>query len=184
LHWQSVRPVPKVTIDFGDGRRIERTLTGNSVHVVLDRDGRPVDALPGLFSPDVFAELLARAHEMAIADRRELADHHRRALAQPVRSPEPSRALLASRIAATKHIVEAPLLRAVSQDVDGDTRENLALHARVHQAFAAGAQWSSVDAFVARIYEDLFLMPLHDPALGLDTPDPFSPSDSQLRAPR
>src|SRR5262249_11081464 len=28
LHWKSVRPVPKVTIDFGDGRKLERTLTG------------------------------------------------------------------------------------------------------------------------------------------------------------
>src|SRR5688572_7567902 len=27
LHWQSVRPVPRVTIDFGDGRVLERTLT-------------------------------------------------------------------------------------------------------------------------------------------------------------
>src|SRR5260221_4207653 len=44
LHWQSVRPVPKVTIDFGDGRRLERTLTGNSLHLVLDSHGRPVDA--------------------------------------------------------------------------------------------------------------------------------------------
>src|SRR5262249_9198830 len=32
LHWQTVRPVPTVTIDFGDGRRIERTITGNSLH--------------------------------------------------------------------------------------------------------------------------------------------------------
>ncbi|MGB7416790.1 MAG: hypothetical protein WA902_21520, partial [Thermosynechococcaceae cyanobacterium] len=30
LHWQSVRPVPKVTIDYGDGRKLQRTLTGNS----------------------------------------------------------------------------------------------------------------------------------------------------------
>src|SRR5512143_3895990 len=34
LHWQSVRPVPRVTIDFGGGKRIEKTLTGNSCHVV------------------------------------------------------------------------------------------------------------------------------------------------------
>jgi hypothetical protein len=27
LHWRSVRPVPTVTIDFGDGRKLERTLT-------------------------------------------------------------------------------------------------------------------------------------------------------------
>ncbi len=39
LHWQSVRPVPRVTIDFGDGRVLERTITGNSIHYVLDAEG-------------------------------------------------------------------------------------------------------------------------------------------------
>jgi hypothetical protein len=58
LHWKEVRPVPKVTIDFGDGRRMTRTLTGNSAHYVLDSDGRPLDALPGLFSPRAFAAAL------------------------------------------------------------------------------------------------------------------------------
>jgi hypothetical protein len=54
LHWQSERPAPKVTIDFGDGRTLERTLTGNSIHYVLAADGRPLDALPGLYSPQAF----------------------------------------------------------------------------------------------------------------------------------
>src|SRR5205085_4150321 len=40
LHWKSVRPVPKVTIDMGDGRVIHRTITGNSIHYVLDASGR------------------------------------------------------------------------------------------------------------------------------------------------
>jgi hypothetical protein len=175
LHWQSVRPVPKVTIDFGGGRRVEKTLTGNSVHLVLDPDGRPADALPGLFSPEVFHALLVRAHGYALADRAKLPELHRQALAQPLPPPAMSRAVRASRIAATKHMVEMPMLRAVSplSDVEGDTRTNLALHARIHQAFASGAQWSSVDAMVARIYEDLFEMPVDDPALGLDVPDPF-----------
>ncbi|MGI9067550.1 MAG: hypothetical protein ACR2HX_14255 [Pyrinomonadaceae bacterium] len=54
LHWESVRPAPRVTIDFGDGRKLERTLTGNSIHYVLDADGRPLDALPGLYGPAAF----------------------------------------------------------------------------------------------------------------------------------
>ena len=58
LHWQSERPVPKVTIDFGDGRKLEQTLTGNSIHYVLDSDGRPIDAIPGLYSPQAFMENL------------------------------------------------------------------------------------------------------------------------------
>ncbi|HEY2952208.1 MAG TPA: hypothetical protein VGK40_06485 [Verrucomicrobiae bacterium] len=63
LHWKSVRPVPRVTIDFGDGRKLERTLTGNSIHYVLSADGRPIDALPGLYGPKAFLTGLARAVE-------------------------------------------------------------------------------------------------------------------------
>ncbi|HEX5470867.1 MAG TPA: hypothetical protein VFW73_03225 [Lacipirellulaceae bacterium] len=58
LHWQSVRPVPKVTIDFGDGRKLERTLTGNSAHYALSADGTPLDVLPGLYGPLAFTQWL------------------------------------------------------------------------------------------------------------------------------
>lgn len=65
LHWKSVRPVPKVTIDFGDGNRLERTLTGNSIHYVLDSRGRLVDALPGLSGPESFKKALEQAERGA-----------------------------------------------------------------------------------------------------------------------
>ena len=64
LHWQSVRPVPKVTIDYGDGRKLERTLTGNSIHYILDSQGRPIDALPGLYGPSAFQRALINAESM------------------------------------------------------------------------------------------------------------------------
>ena len=64
LHWESVRPVPKVTIDYGDGRKLERTLTGNSIHYVLDSQGRPVDALPGLYGPRAFQRALGIAESI------------------------------------------------------------------------------------------------------------------------
>lgn len=68
LHWQSVRPVPVVTVDFGDGRTLKRTVTGNSIHYVLDADGRVVDGLPGLYGPKAFlrelGEAVSLAHEM------------------------------------------------------------------------------------------------------------------------
>src|SRR5262249_30292145 len=66
LHWQSERPAPRITIDFGDGRKMERTLTGNSVHYVLDEEGNPVDALPGLYGPEAFARGLVTAREVAL----------------------------------------------------------------------------------------------------------------------
>ncbi len=66
LHWQSVRPVPRITIDMGDGRQIRRTLTGNSIHYILDQSGGVVDALPGLYSPKAFLAGLQKAEHAAL----------------------------------------------------------------------------------------------------------------------
>jgi hypothetical protein len=64
LHWESVRPVPTITIDFGDGRRIVRTITGNNLHHVLDDQGRPLECLPGLTGPGPFLEWLATSRTL------------------------------------------------------------------------------------------------------------------------
>lgn len=62
LHWRSVRPAPRITIDFGDGRKIERTITGNSIHYVMDADGTIIDGIPGLYSPKSFLKYIERAN--------------------------------------------------------------------------------------------------------------------------
>ncbi|HJU94060.1 MAG TPA: hypothetical protein VJ656_14060 [Pyrinomonadaceae bacterium] len=74
LHWESVRPVPKVTIDYGDGRRLERTLTGNSIHYVLDSLARPIEAFPGLYGPQAFQRGLvdAKALYHSLAGKRDI----------------------------------------------------------------------------------------------------------------
>ena len=61
LHWQSVADVPRVTVEYSDGRRLERTVVGNSIHYVLDPQGRVMDGLPGLYAPGVFVERMAEA---------------------------------------------------------------------------------------------------------------------------
>ncbi len=66
LHWASVRAVPVITIDFGNGHKLVQTITGNSIHYVLDADGRAVDALPGLYNARTFiAELQGAADAVA-----------------------------------------------------------------------------------------------------------------------
>jgi hypothetical protein len=65
LHWKSVRPVPKVTIDFGDGRVVQRTITGNSIHYVLDAEGRVIDGIPGLYGPKPFLREMNEASSIA-----------------------------------------------------------------------------------------------------------------------
>ena len=64
LHWKSVRPAPRITIDFGDGRRLESTVTGNSIHYILDSDGQLIDAIPGLYGPNLFKRDLESAETL------------------------------------------------------------------------------------------------------------------------
>ncbi len=148
LHWQSERPAPKITIDFGDGRSIVTTITGNSVHYVLDATGRPVDALPGLIQPQVFADGLRRAGTLAratagltgeplAATMRRYHDERLGALArawdselaavgqrprddQPTVNPpgKAPRAGRAAPLAVSKMAVEAPMLGKIGEAVD------------------------------------------------------------------
>ncbi len=56
--WESVRPVPILTLDFGNGHTITRTLHGNVVTSVCTADGKTLDALPGLYETKTFIEQL------------------------------------------------------------------------------------------------------------------------------
>jgi len=76
LHWSSERPVPVMTVDFGDGRVLKRTLTGNSAHYVLDAQGRPIDVIPGLYGPQMFLRTLKDDAEAAKLDDAGLRKYH------------------------------------------------------------------------------------------------------------
>lgn len=102
LYWSSERPVPTVTIDYGDGRKLIRTTTGNSAHYVLDEDGHVLDVLPGLYAPAVFEHELTAS--LALADRvrgkadaarvRETVAYHQAALAATARAFDRARGAL------------------------------------------------------------------------------------------
>jgi hypothetical protein len=181
LHWRSVRPVPKVKIDFGDGRVVDRTLTGNSAHLVLDPRGRVADAIPGLYTPSTFAEVLRRAGGLAteiagLPDRpareRLQIRHNERARAIDGLPPPPAReypsAREAGKLAITKMRMEEPLLTFIEASAADDamTNERL-LHRRVHERFASGDVALEREPFVEWLYQDVFKMPLDDPWLGL-----------------
>jgi hypothetical protein len=133
LYWSSERPAPVATIDFGDGRKIVRTVTGNSIHYVLDAEGRPVDAIPGLYGPAAFARALDVGADLAEAvagldgARRdeELGRRHRLAVDElrarwSIEAPPaavagngPPSAVMAMPRAIGKAAVEAPMVRGL-----------------------------------------------------------------------
>ncbi|HZE67943.1 MAG TPA: hypothetical protein VE135_00205 [Pyrinomonadaceae bacterium] len=148
LHWQSVRPVPRVTIDFGDGRKLESTITGNSIHYVLASNGQPLDALPGLYGPESFLRSLAEIRQLherlkrvpAEARFQMLDEYHRASVrtltanwladAQKAGGKIPeyllpksattgtARAVEIAPLAVTKRITEVSLLKAITRDAE------------------------------------------------------------------
>jgi hypothetical protein len=158
LHWSSERPVPVARIDFGDGRVLLRTVAGNSAHYVLDEQGRPVDVLPGLYSPALFLEALERARPLAVraaqmddaalAD--ELAAYHgawaeetraRFAGLGSIESGGENTIAAAERRAVSKAAVELPVVRELRLGTD------LALDAAALDR--SEATWSQIGALLA-----------------------------------
>jgi hypothetical protein len=80
LYWSSERPVPRVTIDYRDGRTLERTTTGNSAHYILDEDGNVLDVLPGLYAPTAFRRELEGSLALAARVRDKSADERAKLL--------------------------------------------------------------------------------------------------------
>ncbi|MGH7150338.1 MAG: hypothetical protein ACREIU_06560, partial [Planctomycetota bacterium] len=62
--WESVRPVPKIDIDFGNGHTLRRTLNGNVVTYLCTPEGKVFDLLPGLHSPEGYLAGLRRALDL------------------------------------------------------------------------------------------------------------------------
>lgn len=56
--WETVRPVPIVTIDFGNGTKVTRTLHGNVATYLTNHKGIVYDILPGIYEPHEYLNQL------------------------------------------------------------------------------------------------------------------------------
>jgi hypothetical protein len=63
--WESVRAAPLVTIDFGNGHVVKRTLQGNIATYVCGSGGSVYDVLPGIYAPNVYRKQLEKLCRLA-----------------------------------------------------------------------------------------------------------------------
>lgn len=183
LHWESVRPVPIVTIDYGDGMVVKRTLTGNSIHYLLAPDGRVIDALPGLLNADTFErELIVFADQIQgnlQNNPDKLAAYRQRTIirlaAVPVRAQRPvrlaERAMVETRTKAVSQTAMLAGTRNPSQFVQADTLHNQQVLRPKILHWLGNQPDISLRALNERVYAELFITPLNDPLMGLNMPD-------------
>ena len=116
--WESVRPVPLVRIDFGDGNVLTRTLHGNILTSVCNADGQVLDALPGIYEEQTYLDqlnqlrLLAKAAERQAADKRGdwVKAYHQRQAAALQKNQPPDQFVEAKKVVPiTKRAIERPV---------------------------------------------------------------------------
>jgi hypothetical protein len=116
--WESVRPVPIVRIDFGNGKVLTRTLHGNILTSVCTTDGLVVDALPGIYTESEYLAQLGilcvvakNAQARPIVKRDVLVRAYHRGQAQALKqNAKPGQtAADRARLAITKREIERPI---------------------------------------------------------------------------
>lgn len=192
LAWQNLRPAPKVTIDFGDGRTMQRTLKGSTVIYLCRPDGTVVDAFPGVYTPEDFLPEWQKA--MA----------HYNDEDGPWRSWQQQPELLASqpRLTASKAIIESPLLKALGEPappvpsldlsryplskiqvnqqlglpvqasgeqvvIEDSRRYRRVARPMAHRWLAGHSQPPRLEECTDPLFEEVLGVPIHDPWLGL-----------------
>jgi len=63
--WESVRPVPMVHIDFGNGIKLTRTLNGNIATYATSAEGQVLDLIAGVYDPEGYKARLEQLRLLA-----------------------------------------------------------------------------------------------------------------------
>lgn len=156
--WESVRPVPRLSIDFGDGRRLERTLRGNIATYVCTSAGETLDLIPGVVTAETYVARLRESLGMFARVR-----HMTSAPGAP------------ATVAVRAAVAEWQSLRTRSEVLG-------ALRASDDPSADAGAFRAFSKARVERPLESALIPPLPDHGLALDTEDAWRRGFREARA--
>ena len=188
--WQSLRPVPRVTIDFGNGKVVKRTLHGNVATYVCNPNGTVFDILPGIYEPKTYSRELSRLARLFGQSKRSSVganafwrNYHRSQAESLAAAPNPPAAAPASR-GMSIFGAERPTRRAIrgeqaptpevssstpslSDSLTEDTRINQTTRRlKIHQRLAESVPVTP-DAISKWLYREVLNTDLDDPYLGL-----------------
>jgi hypothetical protein len=183
--WESVRPVPIVRIDFGNGNVLTRTLHGNILTAVCTPDGLVVDALPGIYTESVYVLRLHQFLATAKAIQLTPAEEREKRFATIHRWMEEVSTKLAAQEDVSKFTIEDPIKKALRpakeaqlpvtapEDVaswkalEEDTRLNERTRRRQIHELLARTGLVRPEKVTRPIYKDVLHADLDDPYLGL-----------------
>ena len=173
--WESVRPVPMITIDFGNGHKVKRTLHGNIASYVCTADGQVVDVLPGLYKPDSYRDAISKLLTVARtaqskSDRTDaktqyLSAYHRIAL-ESIEKHRPSQ--IARRVSSTHSKPHTPLDVVAWPELTEETVINETQRRKlIHERLATTLSGTTPAQLKGWLYKEVMHCDLDDPYLGM-----------------
>jgi len=161
--WESVRSVPTITLDFGNGQKVTRTLHGNIATYVCTADGSIIDVIPGVYEPQAYLRQLKKLSEaskniMVQSDRQFelIGKYHKEELA---RNKSLEKLLIQPQTSVEGH-------GAVG--LVSDTSHNEWVRRRQIHQMLLKKNGATPDTFKKALYKNVLHADLDDPHLGLD----------------
>lgn len=162
--WESVRDVPTLTIDFGGGRVLKRTYNGNVAAYLCAPDGRVLDILPGLSTPEAYLRDLRAALALARRSPEDVLAYHASRTAGV--EPERPRLDMAKKMGVEPRIQRAAIAPGDRALLEADAESNRRVRKPKIHALLAERSWTSKE-LTKRVYRDILDCDLDDPYLGL-----------------
>lgn len=166
--WQSVRPVPIITVDMGNGNVVRKTFRGNIGTYVCTTDGDVFDILPGLYSPAQYLQQLHQLHDQVVAlpagEQRlsKLIAYHLRRRGIAPTEPDPS----ANLVDAMDGMLEANRTERHNDALDLDTAVNQTARRELIHEKLATAGLTTPDSVKHWLYKNVLHADIDDPYLG------------------
>lgn len=169
--WEAVRAVPTITIDFGNGKKIMRTVNGNIATYVCTKEGFVVDVLPGIYQKEVYIaglQSIQKKFETLPSDQSGLEDsliayHKEPGVVVRIKRKDPG-VLPTIREAGLSARASAELQKAL----DTDTVINEAERRPVIHEYLSRMGLTTPDQMKKWLYKEVLHADLDDPYLGLD----------------
>lgn len=176
--WESVRPVPTINIDFGNGQKITRTLHGNIATYICTSDGSIIDVIPGVYEPQAYLRQLKKLNEAS-----------KNIMAQSVRQFELIGKYHKDELSRSKAAATIVYDRSTQVEDHGkvelvsDTSHNEQIRRRQIHQMLLKQNGATPDSFKKALYKNVLHADLDDPHLGLDkylsATYPFKDEDDQ-----
>lgn len=172
--WESLRPVPTLHLDFGNGKRLTRTMHGNIATYVLDPEGRVVDLVSGIYEPGSYLKVLKSFNKLA-SELRPLSGSQKLAALKALysnRAADPNK--LGNSSPDFSSTAADGASGQISRDKNyqlliADTRLNEGVRRRKINLLLAQNPLKEPRQVVKTLFRDVLSCDLDDPYLGLET---------------